>query len=56
MEINAEMIAAVTKLMSSQDLVYGAKKMRVTGKSRYEIGKEGTLSYRLQPNHPKDDI
>ena len=54
--LNAEMIAAVTKLMSSQDLVYGAKKIRVTGKCRYEIGREGTLSYRLQPNHPKDDL
>ena len=53
--LNAEMIAAVTKLMSSMDLVYGAKKMRVTAKCKYEIGKEGTLSFRLQPNHPKDD-
>jgi ethanolamine ammonia-lyase large subunit len=29
--------------------------MRITGKCRYEIGKPGTLSYRIQPNHPKDD-
>lgn len=54
--LNAEMIAAVTKLMSSMDLVYGAKKMRVTAKCKYEIGKEGTLSFRLQPNHPTDDL
>lgn len=53
--LTSEMIAAVTKLMSSMDLVYGAKKIRVTGKCRYEIGKEGTLSFRLQPNHPFDD-
>ncbi|MDR0285924.1 MAG: ethanolamine ammonia-lyase subunit EutB [Propionibacteriaceae bacterium] len=53
--LTAEMIAAVAKLMSSADLVYGASKMRVVGKCRYEIGKPGTLSYRIQPNHPKDD-
>jgi ethanolamine ammonia-lyase large subunit len=41
--------------MSSADLVYGASKMKVTGTCRYEIGKPGTLSYRIQPNHPKDD-
>lgn len=53
--LTAEMIAAVTKLMSNMDLVYGAKKMRVSGTCKYEIGREGTLSFRLQPNHPKDD-
>ncbi len=53
--LTAEMIAAVTKLMSNMDLVYGAKKMRVSGICKYEIGREGTLSFRLQPNHPKDD-
>lgn len=54
--LTAEMIAAVTKLMSSMDLVYGAKKIRVSAKCKYEIGTEGTLSFRLQPNHPQDDI
>jgi ethanolamine ammonia-lyase large subunit len=54
--LTSEMIAAVTKLMSSQDLVYGASKMRVTGKCLYEIGRPGTLSFRIQPNHPKDDL
>jgi len=53
--LTSEMVAAVTKLMSSMDLVYGAKKMRVTAKCKYEIGKDGTLSFRLQPNHPQDD-
>ncbi|MCL2316480.1 MAG: ethanolamine ammonia-lyase subunit EutB [Actinomycetia bacterium] len=53
--LTAEMIAAVAKLMSSMDLVYGASKMRVTSTCRYEIGRPGTLSSRLQPNHPKDD-
>lgn len=54
--LTAEMIAAVTKLMSNMDLVYGAKKMRVSATCKYEIGREGTLSFRLQPNHPKDDL
>lgn len=53
--LTAEMIAAVTKLMSSMDLVYGAKKMPVRATCKYEIGKPGTLSFRLQPNHPQDD-
>jgi len=53
--LTSEMVAAVAKLMSSMDLVYGASRMRVTSKCRYEIGKPGTLSFRLQPNHPKDD-
>jgi len=53
--LTAEMIAAATKLMTSMDLVYGAKKIRVTAKCKYEIGKEGTLAFRLQPNHPQDD-
>lgn len=54
--LTSEMIAAVTKLMSSMDLVYGAQKIRVSAKCKYEIGKEGTLSFRLQPNHPQDDL
>lgn len=53
--LNAEMVAAVTKLMTSMDLVYGASKMRVIAKCKYEIGRPGTLSFRCQPNHPKDD-
>ncbi len=53
--LNAEMIAAVTKLMSNMDLVYGARKMRNSAKCKYDIGLEGTLSFRLQPNHPMDN-
>ncbi|KAB3525600.1 ethanolamine ammonia-lyase subunit EutB [Alkaliphilus serpentinus] len=54
--LTAEMVAAVAKLMTNMDLVYGASKIRVTGKANYEIGKAGTLSFRLQPNHPTDSI
>jgi len=54
--MTSEMVAAVAKLMSNMDLVYGASKIRITGKCNYEIGKAGTLSFRLQPNHPSDDV
>lgn len=52
----SEMVAAVTKLMSNLDLVYGAKKIRVIAKCNTTIGTEGHLAVRLQPNHPTDDI
>ncbi len=54
--LTSEVIAAVTKLMSAMDLIYGASKITVTARCNTEIGKKGTLSYRCQPNHPTDDI
>jgi len=54
--LTSEMVAAVAKLMTNMDLVYAARKMRVTGKCAYEIGLPGTISSRIQPNHPTDDI
>ncbi|WP_374019599.1 ethanolamine ammonia-lyase subunit EutB [Paenibacillus thiaminolyticus] len=53
--LTAEMVAAVTKIMSNLDLMYGAKKIRVTARANTTIGRPGTLSARLQPNHPTDD-
>ena len=53
--LTSEMIAAVAKLMSNLDLIYGAKKIRVTAHCNTTIGEPGTLSVRLQPNHPTDD-
>jgi len=53
--LTSEMVAAVAKLMSNMDLVYGAAKIRVTAHCNTTIGKPGTLSCRLQPNHPTDD-
>lgn len=53
--LTSEMIAAVAKLMTNMDLVYAAKKIRVTAHCNTTIGEEGTLSARLQPNHPTDD-
>ncbi len=52
--LTAEMISAVTKLMSNLDLMYGASKIHVTAHSNNTIGVPGTLSSRLQPNHPTD--
>lgn len=54
--LTSEMVAAVAKLMSNLDLVYGAKKIRVTAHCNTTIGLDGTFSARLQPNHPTDDV
>ena len=52
--LTAEMIAAVTKLMSNLDLVSAASKIRVAAHCANTIGAPGTLSSRNQPNHPTD--
>jgi ethanolamine ammonia-lyase large subunit len=52
--LTAEMIAAVTKLMSNLDLTFAASKIRVVRHCANTIGLEGRLSNRLQPNHPTD--
>ncbi len=54
--LTSEMVAAVAKLMSNLDLIYAAKKIPVTAHCNTTIGLPGTLSCRLQPNHPTDDI
>lgn len=53
--LTPEMVAAVSKLMSNQDLILVAKKCRVVTAFRNTIGLPGTLAVRLQPNHPTDD-
>jgi len=52
--LTAEMVSAVTKLMSNMDLVLVASKIRVVRHCVNTIGMVGTLSSRLQPNHPTD--
>jgi ethanolamine ammonia-lyase large subunit len=52
--LTAEMIAAVTKLMSNLDLIYCAKKIPRTAHCANTIGTPGTLASRNQPNHPTD--
>lgn len=54
--LTSEMIAAVAKLMSNMDLVYGAKKIRNQAHCNTTIGVPGTLAFRNQPNHPTDNI
>jgi ethanolamine ammonia-lyase large subunit len=53
--LTPEMVAAVSKLMSNQDLVLVASKRRVVTAFRDTIGLPGRLSVRVQPNHPIDD-
>ncbi|WP_312355673.1 ethanolamine ammonia-lyase subunit EutB [Aminipila sp.] len=53
--ITSEIVAAVCKLMSNLDLIYCAKKMRVSAHCNTTIGLPGTFSSRLQPNHTTDD-
>ena len=53
--LTSEMVAAVAKLMSNMDLICAARKIRVTAHCNTTIGLPGTLSARLQPNHPTDD-
>lgn len=54
--LTSEMIAAAAKLMSTMDLVYAAKKIKIRTHCNTTIGLPGTLSFRCQPNHPADDV
>lgn len=54
--LSSEVVAAVCKLMTNLDLIYAARKMRVTATCVTTIGERGTLAARLQPNHPADDV
>ncbi|WP_096200140.1 ethanolamine ammonia-lyase subunit EutB [Bacillus sp. FJAT-45350] len=54
--LTSEMIAGVAKIMSNLDLVYAANKIEVLTKCNSTIGHKGTLTSRLQPNHPTDDV
>ena len=54
--LTSEVVAGVCKLMSNLDLIYGANKVRVTATCNTTIGRRGTLSTRLQPNHSTDNV
>jgi len=54
--LTSEMIAACAKIMSNLDLVVGAKKIRVVVHANNTLGLAGRLGFRLQPNHPSDDV
>jgi ethanolamine ammonia-lyase large subunit len=53
--ITPEMAAAVSKISRLQDLMVMAAKCSVVTRFRNTIGLPGSLSVRLQPNHPTDD-
>jgi ethanolamine ammonia-lyase large subunit len=53
--LTAEMVAAVAKIMRVSDLIAVGAKARVVTRFRNTLGLRGTLSIRLQPNHPTDD-
>jgi len=53
--VTPEMAAAVTKISRNQDLIAIAAKIRVVTRFRNTLGLPGTLSSRIQPNHPTDD-
>jgi ethanolamine ammonia-lyase large subunit len=54
--ITPEIAAAVSKIMSLQDLILVSSKCEVITKFRSTVGLKGHLSTRLQPNHPTDDF
>ena len=53
--LTPEMVAAVSKIMRLQDLIAVAVRCLVVTGFRNTLGLPGTLSVRLQPNHPTDD-
>ncbi|CAH0289674.1 Ethanolamine ammonia-lyase heavy chain [Roseomonas sp. CECT 9278] len=53
--LTPEMAASVSKIMRVADLMQVAAKCRVVTRFRNTLGLPGTLSIRLQPNHPTDD-
>ncbi|MGB6071178.1 MAG: ethanolamine ammonia-lyase subunit EutB, partial [Rhodococcus sp. (in: high G+C Gram-positive bacteria)] len=53
--LTPEMVAAVSKIMRNQDLIAVSRAAQVTSAFRTTVGLPGTLTTRLQPNHPTDD-
>ena len=50
------MAAALAKLCDVHELICVARKIHKPSKARTLLGMPGTLSSRLQPNHPTDDL
>lgn len=48
--------AALAKLLDVHELIFLAQKIRCPTQARTRLGDQGTLSSRLQPNHPTDDL
>ncbi len=54
--LTSEMVAAVAKICSNADLMYGGKKLTVVTKANNTIGLPGHFSCRLQPNDTRDNV
>ena len=54
--LTSEMVAAVAKICSNGDLIYGGKKLPVVKKANTTIGLPGRFGCRLQPNDTRDDV
>ncbi len=54
--MTSEMVAAVAKLCSNADLIYGGKKFQVVKRANTTLGLAGTFASRLQPNDTRDDV
>jgi ethanolamine ammonia-lyase large subunit len=50
------MASALVKICDIHEIIFIARKITKPTKARTLIGLPGTLSFRLQPNHPKDDL
>src|SRR5262249_8574385 len=50
------MAAALAKLCDVHELIFLARKCSRPTKARTVLGLPGTLSSRMQPNHPADDV
>lgn len=48
--------AGLVKLMDAHDLIFIPRKVFTPTKARTMIGVPGSLSFRIQPNHPKDNL
>jgi ethanolamine ammonia-lyase large subunit len=54
--MTSEMVAAVAKICSNADLIYGAKRIPVIKSANSTLGAPGTFCSRLQPNDTRDDL
>lgn len=50
------MAAALTKLMDAHELIFIPRKISTPTRARTLIGVPGSLSFRIQPNHPQDNL
>lgn len=48
--------AALAKIMDAHDLIFIPRKVFKPTRARTLIGTPGSLSFRIQPNHPHDDL